>query len=276
MMSRVKVYRTSSNEINSETDMITLRLLGCSGGIGGTGRRTTCYGLDDTVLIDAGTGAGELSLEHMARIDHIVLTHAHLDHIACLPLLLDSVAASRETPLQIWALPAVIDILRAHVFNDQIWPDFTKIPNEIHPFVELNTLPVGVPLEIAGLRFTPLPGRHGIPACGYRVQKGQVALAFSGDTVDCPAFWEAIAGDHALAAVIIECSYPIQMAEMAALSMHLDVSTVARRLAALPDNVASIVVHRKPGMEEEIAQQLKSALPGRDLRLPVHGDVYRF
>ena len=276
MMSRVKIYRTSSNEINSETDMITLRLLGCSGGIGGTGRRTTCYGLDDTVLIDAGTGAGELSLEHMARIDHIVLTHAHLDHIACLPLLLDSVAASRETPLQIWALPAVIDILRAHVFNDQIWPDFTKIPNEIHPFVELNTLPVGVPLEIAGLRFTPLPGRHGIPACGYRVQKGQVALAFSGDTVDCPAFWEAIAGDHALAAVIIECSYPIQMAEMAALSMHLDVSTVARRLAALPDNVASIVVHRKPGMEEEIAQQLKSALPGRDLRLPVHGDVYRF
>ena len=276
MMSRVKVYRTSSNEINSETDMITLRLLGCSGGIGGTGRRTTCYGLDDTVLIDAGTGAGELSLEHMARIDHIVLTHAHLDHIACLPLLLDSVAASRETPLQIWALPAVIDILRAHVFNDQIWPDFTKIPNEIHPFVELNTLPVGVPLEIAGLRFTPLPGRQGIPACGYRVQKGQVALAFSGDTVDCPAFWEAIAGDHALAAVIIECSYPIQMAEMAALSMHLDVSTVARRLAALPDNVASIVVHRKPGMEEEIAQQLKSALPGRDLRLPVHGDVYRF
>lgn len=276
MMSRVKVYRTSSNEINSETDMITLRLLGCSGGIGGTARRTTCYGLDDTVLIDAGTGAGELSLEHMARIDHIVLTHAHLDHIACLPLLLDSVAASRETPLQIWALPAVIDILRAHVFNDQIWPDFTKIPNEIHPFVELNTLPVGVPLEIAGLRFTPLPGRHGIPACGYRVQKGQVALAFSGDTVDCPAFWEAIAGDRALAAVIIECSYPIQMAEMAALSMHLDVSTVARRLAALPDNVASIVVHRKPGMEEEIAQQLKSALPGRDLRLPVHGDVYRF
>lgn len=275
-MSRVKVYRTSSNEINSETDMITLRLLGCSGGIGGTARRTTCYGLDDTVLIDAGTGAGELSLEHMARIDHIVLTHAHLDHIACLPLLLDSVAASRETPLQIWALPAVIDILRAHVFNDQIWPDFTKIPNEIQPFVELNTLPVGVPLEIAGLRFTPLPGRHGIPACGYRVQKGEVALAFSGDTIDCPAFWEAIAGDRALAAVIIECSYPIQMAEMAALSMHLDVSTVARRLAALPDNVASIVVHRKPGMEEEIAQQLKSALPGRDLRLPVHGDVYRF
>jgi 3',5'-cyclic-nucleotide phosphodiesterase len=276
MMCRVKVYRTSSNEINSETDMITLRLLGCSGGIGGTARRTTCYGLDDTVLIDAGTGAGELSLEHMARIDHIVLTHAHLDHIACLPLLLDSVAASRETPLQIWALPAVIDILRAHVFNDQIWPDFTKIPNEIQPFVELNTLPVGVPLEIAGLRFTPLPGRHGIPACGYRVQKGEVALAFSGDTIDCPAFWEAIAGDRALAAVIIECSYPIQMAEMAALSMHLDVSTVARRLAALPDNVASIVVHRKPGMEEEIAQQLKSALPGRDLRLPVHGDVYRF
>jgi 3',5'-cyclic-nucleotide phosphodiesterase len=276
MMCRVKVYRTSSNEINSETDMITLRLLGCSGGIGGTARRTTCYGLDDTVLIDAGTGAGELSLEHMARIDHIVLTHAHLDPIACLPLLLDSVAASRETPLQIWALPAVIDILRAHVFNDQIWPDFTKIPNEIQPFVELNTLPVGVPLEIAGLRFTPLPGRHGIPACGYRVQKGEVALAFSGDTIDCPAFWEAIAGDRALAAVIIECSYPIQMAEMAALSMHLDVSTVARRLAALPDNVASIVVHRKPGMEEEIAQQLKSALPGRDLRLPVHGDVYRF
>ena len=255
--------------------MIRLQLAGCSGGIGGSQRQTTCYLLDDSVLIDAGTGLGTLSLDVMARIDHVVLTHAHLDHIACLPLLVDSVAASRSEALQVWALPEVIDILRAHIFNNQIWPDFTVIPDAAHPFLKLNPLPADG-LTIAGLHFTALPARHGIPACGYLVQKDGAALAFSGDTSDCESFWEAVNKNAAVAAVIAECSYPSSMAAMADLSMHMHAGGLAERLRALPSSCAAVVIHRKPGLEDAIAEELNAALPGRDLRLTQPGDVLQF
>lgn len=254
--------------------MIALTLLGCNGGIGGNGRQTTCYLLGDSVLVDAGTGLGTLPLEEMLRIDHIVLTHAHLDHIACLPLLIDSVAGQRSSPVQVWALPEVIDILASHIFNDKIWPDFTKIPTSEQPFMTLNRM--NGPLELAGLRITALPASHGIPACGLRVESKGVAIAFSGDTTDCAGFWEALAKDASLRAVVVECSYPSSMSELALLSMHLHTSALLPRLAALPQSVAAVVVHRKPGLEEKIADELKAGLPEHDLRLPLPGAVYQF
>jgi 3',5'-cyclic-nucleotide phosphodiesterase len=256
--------------------MISLQLLGCSGGIGGAAHRTTCYMLDERILIDAGTGLSELTLEQLARIDHIVLTHAHLDHIACLPLMADSVTELRSTPLQVWALPAVIAILRQHVFNDLVWPDFTKIPDAINPFVVLHPLPETGPLILGDLHFTGLPANHGIPACGYRVQKDNVSLAFSGDTADCPGFWEVLSQEQVPAAVIVECSYPRRMADMALLSRHMDVDTVVKRVRQLPEGVATIIVHRKPGLENEIEQELQAELAGHELRLPQHGQVYKF
>jgi 3',5'-cyclic-nucleotide phosphodiesterase len=255
--------------------MIRLQLAGCSGGIGGSGRQTTCYLLNDSVLIDAGTGLGTLSLEAMAGVDHVVLTHAHLDHIACLPLLVDSVAAMRNAPLQVWALPEVIAILRAHIFNDQIWPDFTVIPDAVHPFMQLKPLPTNG-LILDGLHFTPLPALHGIPACGYRVSRGNATLAFSGDTGDCAAFWEAVNEDAAITAVIVECSYPSTMATMADLSMHMHAGRLAQRLSELPPEVTNVVIHRKPGFEDAIAAELSAALKGRDLRLPQPGEAYQF
>ncbi len=253
--------------------MIRLRLLGCNGGVG-SNRLTTCYALGETILVDAGTGISSLSLEQMARIDHILLTHAHFDHIACLPLLSDSVTALRKTPIQVWALPAVLDILQQHIFNDQVWPDFTRIPDANNPFIQLCPLPAEQPLEIQGYRISALEANHGIPAIGYRIEKDNVSLAFSGDTADCPAFWEAIQHDPALAAVIVECSYSRRMHEMAIISMHMDVDMVIHRLSALPAGVAGIIVHRKPGLEDEIAHELRAGLSGCDLRLPSSGDEY--
>lgn len=255
--------------------MIELRMIGCNGGIGGSGRQTTCYGIGERIVIDAGTGLGTLSLERLARIDHVVLTHAHLDHVACLPLMLDSVAAMRDTPLTAWASAEVIDVLRTHLFNDHLWPDFTRIPTAERPFLRFAVMP-DTGADIDGVRFTPRPANHGIPACGYRVEAGGIAIAFSGDTADCASFWDGLADDAQLRAVVVECSYPRSMKAMAELSMHLDSGTLASRLQALQAQVAAIVVHRKPGLEESIAAELAAALPGRDLRLPSPSAVYRF
>ncbi len=255
--------------------MIELHLIGCNGGIGGPARQTSCYGIGERVVIDAGTGLGTLPLERLARIDHVVLTHAHLDHVAALPLMVDSVGAWRDKPLTVWAHPDVLTLLRAHLLNDHLWPDFTRLPSEEHPFIRLREMPADG-ADIAGYRITPLPADHGIPACGYRVEAGGVAVAFSGDTADCAAFWERLAQDAELAAVVIECSYPLSMAAMAELTRHMHAGQVATRLAALREGVTGVVIHRKPGLEDEIARDLQVMPPGRDLRLPEPGDVYRF
>lgn len=255
--------------------MIELRLIGCNGGIGGAGRHTTCYGIGEQVVIDAGTGLATLSIEKLARIDHVVLTHAHLDHVACLPLMIDSVAALRDKPVTVWAQADVIALLQSHLFNEHIWPDFTQIPTPEQPFLRFARMP-DEGADIAGYRFTPLPAEHGIPACGYLVEAGASAIAFSGDTADCAGFWEAVNAETTLKAVVVECSYPIAMKGMAALSSHLHSGIVAARLRELPPQVTGVIVHRKPGLEKDIANELKAALPNRDLRLPEPGDVYSF
>jgi hypothetical protein len=66
------------------------------------------------------------------------------------------------------------------------------------------------------------------------------------------------------------------MAAMADLSMHMHAGALSERLRALPPTVASVVIHRKPGLEEAIAAELSAALTDRDLRLPHPGEAYQF
>ena len=158
-----------------------LRVLGCSGGIGGN-FRTTSLLLDHDVLIDAGTGLGDLSLAEMSVIDHVFITHSHLDHIACLPLLVDSVGFMRDRPIVIHATAETLEILQQHVFNWEIWPDFAEIPNLTQPIMRYEEIRLGEMVDIGGRKLTPLPVNHVVPAVGFWIDSGKASLVFSGDT----------------------------------------------------------------------------------------------
>ncbi len=119
-----------------------LRVLGCSGGIGARAR-TTSFLVDDDILLDAGTGVEDLTVEEIAAIDHVFLTHCHLDHVCALPLLVDSTGALRERPVTVHALPETIAALRQHIFNWVIWPDFTEIPHFERPWLVFEPITVG-------------------------------------------------------------------------------------------------------------------------------------
>ena len=168
-----------------------IRVLGCSGAIA-KGCRTTSFLVDQDVLIDAGTGVGDLTLEEMRGISDVFLTHAHLDHIAALPLMVDSIAASLTKPLRLHALPGTIAALRAHIFNGAIWPDFSRIPSAEHPFISFHEVAVGQVLQIGNKHIEVLPAVHIVPAVGYAVSAGQGAWVFSGDTERNPAFWQRV------------------------------------------------------------------------------------
>jgi len=256
--------------------------LGCSGGIEGSSpagkspndyARSTCYRLNDHVLVDAGTGANRMGMAEMVRIEHILLTHAHLDHIACLPLMIDTIAGQRKTPTRAWGLAGVLEVLRAHILNDAVWPDFTTIPSPEHPFLTLNEYPASGRLVVEGLEVELLSATHGIPACGLLVRDGDHSVAFSGDSGPDQTFWEQAAAAPDLTAVVVECSYPNREVELARLSKHMHVDEVVRLSAILPPHVTLVIVHRKPGREREIEVQLHAAIRDRRMVLPVSGDT---
>src|SRR5438105_15123906 len=138
---------------------VKVRVLGCSGGIGG-GLRTTSMLVDADILIDAGTGVGDLSLEQLAKIDHIFVSHSHLDHVTSIPFLVDTVCWMRASPVTVYGIKEVLDILRAHLFNWKIWPDFTQIPNGDKPFMVYREIRVGEVTEFGGRRITAIPANH--------------------------------------------------------------------------------------------------------------------
>jgi ribonuclease BN (tRNA processing enzyme) len=249
-----------------------LTVLGSSGGIG-SGRHTTCLLIDDDVLIDAGTGVTTLDFEQLLKIDHVFLTHAHLDHVLGLPLLLDSVGDLRASPLTVHALPEVLDVLAAHLFNWHLWPDFRVIPTADAPWLRFAPLSLGESYTLRGRTFRPLPANHAVPACGVHVATAQGSLVFSGDTTHCDAFVDAVNAIPDLRHLIVETSFENELVEIAKAAKHHWPASLAAELARLTVGPEVWITHLKPGNESAIMNQLRDAAPGWGVETLLQGQV---
>ncbi|KAB2321366.1 3',5'-cyclic-nucleotide phosphodiesterase [Betaproteobacteria bacterium SCN1] len=249
-----------------------LTVLGCSGGIG-SGRHTTCLMIDDDVLIDVGTGVTTLDFGQLLKIDHVFLTHAHLDHVLGLPLLLDSVGDQRTAPVTVHALPEVLDVLSAHLFNWKLWPDFREIPDKGAPWLRFEALARGETRTIGARRFQPLPAHHVVPACGYRIAASGGSLVFSGDTTHCPAFVETVNAMADLRHLVIETSFENALSDIARASRHHWPESLAAELDALKIAPQVWITHLKPGNEAAIMHELRAAVPGRELEALIQGQT---
>ncbi|MBT2324981.1 3',5'-cyclic-nucleotide phosphodiesterase [Variovorax paradoxus] len=238
-----------------------VRVLGCSGAIA-KDCRTTSFLVDSDLLVDAGTGVGDLSLDEMGAIDDVVLTHSHLDHIAALPLMIDAVASRRRKPLRVHALRATIEALRAHVFNNVIWPDFASIPSLEAPFVSFHDVVVGQELQLgtrALKHIEVLPAVHTVPACGYAVRcaQGGPNWIFSGDTERNPAFWQRV-NQLDVGMLVIETAFSNREQALAQRSLHLSPASLADELAHIAPgkNYPIYITHTKPAETAEIMSQI--------------------
>lgn len=252
-----------------------LRVLGCSGGIGGN-LRTTSMLLDHDVLIDAGTGVGDLSLAEMVVIDHVFVTHAHLDHIVSIPLMLDSVGMMRSKPLIVHATVEVIEILKQHIFNWKIWPDFSVIPTVSEPCLRFEALELGETLNLGGRKITPLPVNHSVPAVGFWLDSGSGSLVFSGDTTTCAALWQEINRIDNLQYLLVETAFSNTEQALAEKSKHYCPNLLAKDLATLRQQPEIFITHLKPG-EVELTMQEISQCGGRfTLRMLQNGQEFEF
>jgi ribonuclease BN (tRNA processing enzyme) len=252
-----------------------LRVLGCSGGIGGN-FRTTSLLLDHDVLIDAGTGLGDLSLAEMSVIDHVFVTHSHLDHIACLPLLVDSVGFMRDRPIVIHATAETLEILQRNVFNWEIWPDFAEIPNLAQPIMRYEEIRLGQTVDIGGRKITPLPVNHVVPAVGFWIDSGKASLAFSGDTTTCDALWEAVNRIPNLRYLIVETAFCDAERELAVLSKHLCPSMLAEELKKLKLAPEIYITHLKPGEVELTMREISERVQHQKPKILQNGQMFEF
>ena len=236
-----------------------LRVLGCSGGIGGRLMRTTSMLVDHDILIDAGTGLTELTLAEMAMIEHIFITHSHLDHLAALPLMIDSVADMHDRPITLYATDATLEIIKNHIFNWAIWPDFSEIAIRQEAVMQ-QTIRIGEPVRLGERTITAVPAEHTVPAVGYHLDSGQASLVFTGDTTVNDAFWPVINRISNLKYLIIETAFSNRERQLALTSKHLCPSMLAEELARLERDVSVFITHLKPGQVELIMGEIEECI----------------
>ena len=251
-----------------------VRILGCSGGIGGRHLRTTSMLVDHDVLLDAGTGVGDLSLAELALVDHVFLTHSHLDHIACLPLIVDTVGDLRNKPLTVYATRATLEIIQTHIFNWAVWPDFTEIPTREAPLLRYQTIEVGKPVTLDGRSFTALPANHTVPAVGYHLDSGRSSLVYSGDTTVNDELWQIVNKIGNLRYLIIETAFSNREKQLAVISKHLCPSMLADELLKLQRDADIYITHLKPGQIELTMQELEEDIGAYRPRMLQNNQVF--
>lgn len=254
---------------------MNVRVLGCSGGIN-QGVATTSFLVDDDILIDAGTGVGELSLEEMRGIRHIFITHSHLDHIAAIALLADTLFDDLiGRPLTVHALPETVKALREHIFNGTIWPDFTALPDKTRAVLKLETMQAGEVAEFSGREIEMISVNHSVPGVGYCIKSGDKVFAFSGDTTSNENFWISLNRYDSLDLLCVEVAFADRDIELAKVAYHYCPKLLAEDLTKLKHKGKVCISHLKPGCELEIIGQCRAALPDRDICQLHSGDVFQ-
>lgn len=249
-----------------------IEVLGCSGGVG-PGLRTTSLLIDDEILIDAGTGVGDLSLPQMQRIGHIFLTHSHLDHVCGLAFMADNLFDLVDRPIEVRATADTLRAIQQHLFNWTIWPDFSALPNEDHPLIVFREVEPGESYDVGGRRLRPFAVHHSVPAIGYAVESGAGIFAFSGDTWASPNLLRFLNDLPRLDKLMIEIAFPDEDAELGERSRHFTPSLLASELAKLRHRPQLLLTHAKPGCEELIEKQCITALKGWEYLHLKRGDI---
>jgi ribonuclease BN (tRNA processing enzyme) len=252
-----------------------LRVLGCSGGEL-PNHRTTCFLVDGKLAIDAGALTASLPLKELVEVDDIVLTHSHFDHVKDVPLLSDLLVGRRKTPVRVHASTACARTLRESVFNDELWPDFTRIPDDASPVIEIVPFTPGRSFRAGRYTVSPVPVHHPVESVGLVLSDGRNAIAVSGDTGPTTRFWKKVNAARSLDALLVELSFPNGMQALADLSGHLTPHTLAGELEKLDrDGCPVLLYHLKPAHAAELRRELAAlALP--NVRVLRRGEEFTF
>lgn len=235
--------------------------------------RMTCLLINETVALDAGSLAQVLSIERQQQVQSIVLTHSHMDHTNSLPFFIENVFGKLREAVDIYASSATIYALRRHLFNNDTWPDFTRLPNHLLPVVRFHELEDEVPIVIGGVRFTPIPVTHLVPTYGFLIEHNGAKLLWSSDTGPTQRLWEIANQTKDLKGIWIDTSFDNALQPIADVSGHLTPQTLVREMRKLERRVPVLLHHLKPPCLGKIHDEVR-ALKNPDLGFVEQGRLY--
>ncbi len=251
-----------------------IRVLGAYGG-STPDHLQTSFLIDGTVALDAGALTAALTLEEQARVRSILVTHSHMDHIASLPFLVENVFGKTEGPIEVIAPAEVAALLQSHLFNDAMWPDFTRIPTHLLPAVAFRDVTAGEPFQVNGLTVTAVPVTHVVPTFGYVISEGRSSVLFSSDTGPTDELWRVARTAKDLRAMFVECSFPDSMSRIAEVSRHLTPASLRAEMTKFPPAVPIKLYHMKPPSLAALEADVAALSDGR-ISLLRDGDVLEF
>ena len=241
-------------------ELTTVTMLGAHGGRG-ENRATTSLQVTDSIVIDAGNILYPLG-DKAKKIDHIFLTHCHLDHLIDIPFLIDAFFAERTTPLHIYGLASTLQSVKRHILNWEVWPDFNEIEllNRSEKSVLLHEIEFDKVYERDGIRLKPIKTNHTVESCGYVVEKEGKKIFFTSDTYKCDEVWKTVNEDPGIKTMITEVSFPSQMAKLAHDSKHLTPKLLEEELQKLKrEDIQLYVSHLKPDFLDQIHREFRDS-----------------
>jgi len=236
---------------------VKIKVLGSSGSEA-PGHNSPAFLLDDFLLLDAGTVSISLDREAQCKITHVLLSHAHLDHIKGIPSLVDNIVACKQAcQLVILSGKDVLADLRRNIFNNRIWPDFSVIPNREQPVMRYQPISSRNPLRVGGYCITPVRVDHVVPAYGYVVEDGSHnTLIYTGDSGPTDRIWKTTRHQR-VRVLIAEVSFPNELQPLALASGHLTPALFAKELEkmqVLPER--TFITHVKPYHRHAVEVQM--------------------
>ncbi len=208
------------------------------------------------------------------RIEAILLTHSHLDHVRGLAHLADNVFGHRDRPLVVYSIEPVLDGLKGSLLNNILWPDFTEIPDSHMPILDFRALPERKATPLGHLRVTPVRLSHAVVSVGYLIEGDFGCLLHLGDTGPTEEVWRMVKELPSLRAVVIGTTFPNRLQHLADLSGHLTPQGLKAELAKANVKAEIYVYHLKPQYAEEILQELKHLVP--ECHVLEQGKQYQF
>lgn len=251
------------------------KVLGCHGG---ETHKHHCpaFLLDGKVCIDAGAITRMLTLKQQNKIQAVVVSHAHMDHVRDLAMLADTRTQQGGPPIIVASTPGTIQILKKHFFNNKLWPDFSRIPDPSMRTIIYQTLKPEVWSDVVGYKIKPVLVNHTVEAAAFIVGDGETSLVYSGDTGPTDRLWEVMKEQDSLAALIMEVAFPEEQARVARDSGHHTPKSLEkelRKLGAKQRDLPVLLFHIKPVFQRVVEKEL-ARIKARNNTILHLGDEY--
>lgn len=241
----------------------------------GRGQLLTSYVINDSLAVDAGSLAIGLTHEEQMRLRSIVITHAHLDHIFSLPLLVTDLFDELREPIHVYATPSDFDAIKDHLLTPRVWIPLEIMKNAYTNLVEFHPIKAGESFLTEGLKITPIPVTHTILTHGMLVEDEKSALLFTADTGATERIWQVSQECPNLRAVFIDVSFPSKLTQLARVSCHHSTETLLQELPKIKPDVPVFAVHVKAAYFEQVAAEIV-ALGNPRIQMAEIGREYEF